>query len=169
MYSKFVSRFNILYIFTSTSFQKYGYIWKYYFKDSIFDVLSILFFYHYLTTFILFISFVLLFYRIYLYLTYINIFRDLNLTIFNSTSVLSIHRSFLFVSIEQCPTVAGQEQAKVYRLSEGDQISLGTFLTECDYAYNMTSGDNRYRIVIHIKNKLKSRAAQLNNSCNPAS
>lgn len=70
------------------------------------------------------------------------------------------------------------EQVENYRLSEifsivpefeGDQISLGTFLNACDCAYNMASNDQRYLLVIHIKNKMRGKAAQLINSRNPAS
>nr|CAH7762648.1 unnamed protein product [Callosobruchus chinensis] len=65
-----------------------------------------------------------------------------------------------------------------YRLSEifslvpefdGDQIFLGTFLHACDCAYNMAVGEQRDLLVIHIKNKLRGKAAQLVSSRNPFS
>lgn len=51
---------------------------------------------------------------------------------------------------------------------EGDQISLGTFINSCDVANTMATGDQKILLVIHIKNKLKGRAAQLINSRNPS-
>lgn len=72
-----------------------------------------------------------------------------------------------------------QQQAEIepYRLSEifsiipefeGDQISLGTFINACDVADTMSTEDQKILLVIHIKNKLKGRAAQLINSRNPS-
>lgn len=52
---------------------------------------------------------------------------------------------------------------------EGDQIFLGTFLNACDHAYNMATTDQKILLVIHIKNKLRGRAAQLVSSRNPGS
>lgn len=81
------------------------------------------------------------------------------------------------------PETRSQAQANVeaevepYKLSEifslipefeGDQISLGTFLNSCDCAYKMATTEQRLLLVIHIKNKLKGRAAQLINSRNPS-
>ncbi|KAJ8912178.1 hypothetical protein NQ315_006145 [Exocentrus adspersus] len=51
---------------------------------------------------------------------------------------------------------------------EGDQIVLGTFLNACEHAFSMAVGEQRKLLIIHIKNKLKGRAAQLINSRNPA-
>ncbi|KAJ8911541.1 hypothetical protein NQ315_012794 [Exocentrus adspersus] len=51
---------------------------------------------------------------------------------------------------------------------EGDQIVLGTFLNACEHAFSMAVGEHRKLLIIHIKNKLKGRAAQLINSRNPA-
>lgn len=65
-----------------------------------------------------------------------------------------------------------------YKLSEifsivpefdGDQISLGTFLNACDCANDMAIDNQKLLLVIHIKNKLRGRAAQLINSRNPSS
>ncbi|XP_050310841.1 uncharacterized protein LOC126746579 [Anthonomus grandis grandis] len=64
---------------------------------------------------------------------------------------------------------------ETYKLSEifslipefdGDAIFLGSFLHACDCAYNMAVGEQRDLLVIHIKNKLKGKAAQLVNSRN---
>ncbi|KAJ8982457.1 hypothetical protein NQ317_000415 [Molorchus minor] len=72
----------------------------------------------------------------------------------------------------------GDEEVDSYKLSEifsivpeyeGDQIFLGTFLNACDCAYNMANSDQRHLLMIHIKNKLKGRAAQLISSRNPLS
>lgn len=52
---------------------------------------------------------------------------------------------------------------------EGDQIFLGNFLNACDCAYDMATEQQRVFLIIHIKNKLRGRAAQLINSRNPAS
>lgn len=52
---------------------------------------------------------------------------------------------------------------------EGDQIFLGTFINACDCAYNMSSQNQKALLVIHIKNKLRGRAAQLISSRNPNS
>lgn len=52
---------------------------------------------------------------------------------------------------------------------EGDQIFLGTFLNACECAYNMSTASQRDLLVIHIKNKLRGRAAQLVSSRNPNS
>ena len=67
-------------------------------------------------------------------------------------------------------------EVEAYRLSEifslipeyeGDQIFLGTFLNACDCAYNMSTNDQQILLAIHIKNKLRGRAAQLISSRNP--
>lgn len=50
---------------------------------------------------------------------------------------------------------------------EGDQIFLGNFINACDCAYNMANTQQRVFLVIHIKNKLRGRAAQLISSRNP--
>ncbi|KAJ8973092.1 hypothetical protein NQ317_006483 [Molorchus minor] len=72
----------------------------------------------------------------------------------------------------------GDEEVDSYKLSEifsivpeyeGDQIFLGTFLNARDCAYNMANSDQRHLLMIHIKNKLKGRAAQLISSRNPLS
>ena len=60
-----------------------------------------------------------------------------------------------------------------YKLSEifslipefdGDQIFLNTFLNACNHAYRMCIEDQRLLLTLHIKNKLRGRAAQLINS-----
>nr|XP_023011636.1 uncharacterized protein LOC111501933 [Leptinotarsa decemlineata] len=50
---------------------------------------------------------------------------------------------------------------------EGDQIFLTTFTNACDCAYQMSTRDQRNLLTIHIKNKLRGRAAQLISSRNP--
>ena len=71
-----------------------------------------------------------------------------------------------------------QSEIEPYKLSEvfsivpefdGDQISLSTFINACDHAYSMAVGNQKTLLVIHIKNKLKGKAAQLVNSRNPSS
>lgn len=52
---------------------------------------------------------------------------------------------------------------------EGDQIFLSTFLHACECAYNMSNTEQKNLLVIHIKNKLRGRAAQLISSRNPVS
>lgn len=52
---------------------------------------------------------------------------------------------------------------------EGDQIFLGTFLNACDCAYDMCNQTQRHLLAIHIKNRLRGRAAQLVSSRNPQS
>lgn len=75
-------------------------------------------------------------------------------------------------------TANAQADIEPYKLSEifslipefdGDQISLGTFLNACDCANDMTVGNQKVLLVIHIKNRLRGRAAQLVNSRNPSS
>ena len=75
-------------------------------------------------------------------------------------------------------TPNAQAEVEPYKLSEifsivpefeGDQIFLGTFLNACDHAYNMSTTDQKVLLVIHIKNKLRGRAAQLVSSRNPGS
>lgn len=70
------------------------------------------------------------------------------------------------------------DDQEMYKLSEifsivpefeGDPIFLGTFLNACDCAYRMSQDDQQYLLTIHIKNKLKGRAAQLISSRNPTS
>lgn len=70
-----------------------------------------------------------------------------------------------------------QQDVELYRLSEifsivpefeGDQIFLNTFLNACDHAHGMAVGDQETLLTLHIKNKLRGRAAQLINSRNPA-
>lgn len=72
----------------------------------------------------------------------------------------------------------GQPEVEPYKLSEifsivpeyeGDQIFLQTFLNACDCAYNMSTRNQKALLVIHIKNKLRGRAAQLISSRNPLS
>lgn len=52
---------------------------------------------------------------------------------------------------------------------EGDQIFLGNFINACECAHNMASTNQKTLLVIHIKNKLRGRAAQLISSRNPQS
>lgn len=63
-----------------------------------------------------------------------------------------------------------------YKLSEifsiipeydGNQIFLQTFLNSCNCAYSMAVGDQKLLLTLHIKNKLRGRAAELINSRNP--
>ncbi|KAJ8978278.1 hypothetical protein NQ317_009618 [Molorchus minor] len=63
-----------------------------------------------------------------------------------------------------------------YKLSEvfsiipefdGNQIALNTFLNSCSTAFDMAIGNQKILLTIHIKNKLKGRAAELINSRNP--
>lgn len=70
------------------------------------------------------------------------------------------------------------EDAEVYKLSEifsiipefdGDQIFLNTFLYACDCANSMANIEQKVLLSIHIKNKLRGKAAQLINSRNPLS
>lgn len=49
---------------------------------------------------------------------------------------------------------------------EGDQIFLNTFLNACDHAQRMAVGDQKFLLNLHIKNKLRGKAAQLVNSRN---
>lgn len=71
-----------------------------------------------------------------------------------------------------------EPEIEPYKLSEifsiipefdGDQIFLQTFLNACDCAFGMSTGNQKLLLVIHIKNKLRGRAAQLINSRNPSS
>ncbi|XP_050308276.1 uncharacterized protein LOC126744767 [Anthonomus grandis grandis] len=52
---------------------------------------------------------------------------------------------------------------------EGDQIFLSNFIIACDCAYDMANAQQKVFLVIHIKNKLRGRAAQLISSRNPMS
>ncbi|KAJ8954581.1 hypothetical protein NQ318_003112 [Aromia moschata] len=63
-----------------------------------------------------------------------------------------------------------------YKLSEvfslipeydGNQIFLNTFLNSCTTAFGMAVGNQKVFLTLHIKNKLKGRAAELINSRNP--
>ncbi|KAJ8982005.1 hypothetical protein NQ317_004092 [Molorchus minor] len=69
-----------------------------------------------------------------------------------------------------------QDTVEPYKLSEvfsiipefdGNQINLTTFLNSCTTAYDMAVGNQKTFLTIHIKNKLKGRAAELINSRNP--
>ncbi|KAJ8977201.1 hypothetical protein NQ317_011212 [Molorchus minor] len=69
-----------------------------------------------------------------------------------------------------------QGTVEPYKLSEvfsiipefdGNQINLTTFLNSCTTAYDMAVGNQKTFLTIHIKNKLKGRAAELINSRNP--
>lgn len=52
---------------------------------------------------------------------------------------------------------------------DGNQINLNTFLNSCKTAYDMSVGNQTVLLTVHIKNKLKGRAAELVNSRNPTS
>lgn len=63
-----------------------------------------------------------------------------------------------------------------YKLSEifaiipeydGNQIFLNTFISACNTAYNMAVDTQQALVILHIKNKLRGRAAELVNSRNP--
>lgn len=63
-----------------------------------------------------------------------------------------------------------------YKLSEifsvvpeydGNQILLNTFIQACSTAFNMAIGNQKVLVTLHIKNKLKGRAAELINSREP--
>lgn len=67
-------------------------------------------------------------------------------------------------------------EVEPYKLSEifsivpefdGDQIFLTNFLNACDCAYRMATSQQKLFLVIHIKNKLRGRAAQLVSSRDP--
>ncbi|KAJ8946019.1 hypothetical protein NQ318_023266 [Aromia moschata] len=69
-----------------------------------------------------------------------------------------------------------QEIVEPYKLIEifsiipdydGNQINLVTFLNSCKTAYDMAVGNQKVLLTVHIKNKLKGRAAELVNSRNP--
>lgn len=71
-----------------------------------------------------------------------------------------------------------EQNVELYKLSEifsivpefeGDQIFLNTFLNACDHAQRMAVGDQKTLLNLHIKNKLKGKAAQLVNSRNAES
>lgn len=64
-----------------------------------------------------------------------------------------------------------------YKLSEifaivpeydGNPIFLNTFISACDTASDMAQGNQQQLLVLHIKNKLRGRAAELVNSRNPS-
>ncbi|KAJ8979431.1 hypothetical protein NQ317_003210 [Molorchus minor] len=71
---------------------------------------------------------------------------------------------------------AGNGEVEPYKLREifsivpefeGDQIFLNTFLNACDCAYQMASTDQKFLLTLHVKNRLRGRAAQLISSRNP--
>lgn len=75
-------------------------------------------------------------------------------------------------------TRAAAEAVEPYKLSEifsiipeydGNQIFLNTFITSCTTAFSMAVGNQTPLLVLHIKNKLRGRAAELVNSRNPVS
>ncbi|KAJ8972922.1 hypothetical protein NQ317_010580 [Molorchus minor] len=64
-----------------------------------------------------------------------------------------------------------------YKLSEifsiipeydGNQINLNTFLNSCRIGHEMAVDNQKVLLTVHIKNKLKGRAAELVNSRNPS-
>lgn len=64
-------------------------------------------------------------------------------------------------------------EVEPYKLSEifslipefdGDQIFLNTFLNACSHAFRMCIEDQKILLTLHIKNKLRGKAAQLINS-----
>lgn len=75
-------------------------------------------------------------------------------------------------------TRAAADAVEPYKLSEifsiiseydGNPIFLNTFITSCTTASNMAVGNQVALLVLHIKNKLRGRAAELVNSRNPVS
>lgn len=73
-------------------------------------------------------------------------------------------------------TTATVVEVEPYKLSEifsiipefdGDQIFLGNFIDACDCAFNMATTQQKVFLLIHIKNKMRGRAAQLISSRNP--
>lgn len=75
------------------------------------------------------------------------------------------------------PDTATMEQVEPYKLSEifsiipefdGNPITLQTFLNSCVYAQSMAINDQKLLLTLHIKNKLRGKAAELINSRNPA-
>lgn len=71
-----------------------------------------------------------------------------------------------------------ETEIEPYKLSEifsiipefdGEQIFLHTFLSACDCANSMATGNQKMLLSIHIKNKLRAKAAQIINSRNPNS
>lgn len=76
------------------------------------------------------------------------------------------------------PNQPQPEVVEPYKLNEifsiipeydGNQINLNTFLNSCRTAYDMSIGNQTVLLTVHIKNKLKGRAAELVNSRNPTS
>lgn len=70
------------------------------------------------------------------------------------------------------------ETVEPYKISEifsivpdydGNPIFLNTFISSCTTAQNMAVGNQSTLLVLHIKNKLRGRAAELVNSRNPSS
>lgn len=51
---------------------------------------------------------------------------------------------------------------------DGNQIFLNTFIQSCNTAFNMAVGNQKTLLNLHIKNKLRGRAAELINSRNPS-
>lgn len=75
-------------------------------------------------------------------------------------------------------TRATAEAVEPYKISEifsivpeydGNSIFLNTFITSCTTAQSMAVGNQSTLLVLHIKNKLRGRAAELVNSRNPSS
>lgn len=69
------------------------------------------------------------------------------------------------------------DQIEAYKLSEifsiipefdGNSINLQTFINSCGYAHSMAINEQKLLLTIHIKNKLRGKAAELINSRNPA-
>ncbi|XP_074035258.1 uncharacterized protein [Leptinotarsa decemlineata] len=50
---------------------------------------------------------------------------------------------------------------------DGDSISLGNFINACDHAERMAVNQQKTSLTIHIRNKLRGKAAQLITSRNP--
>uniref|UniRef100_V5FZK3 Retrotransposon gag domain-containing protein n=1 Tax=Anoplophora glabripennis TaxID=217634 RepID=V5FZK3_ANOGL len=77
---------------------------------------------------------------------------------------------------QQQPNQSAQEVVEPYKLNEifsivreydGNQINLNTFLSSCKTAYDMAIGNQKLLLTVHVKNKLKGRAAEIVNSRNP--